>query len=194
MKGKIIALISSITLFLTACGLNSSPTNNKIGSIIDDTSSAESFIEETKKQEEEVKFAKVGEYVEGDTWKISLLSAKQYNSIGEEYLVFSPSVEGNKFLVLFFEVENISKTDNHFNMFYMESYADGYAIGQTLLINNIDNFEMLGGDLASGKKMKGYVAYEVSADWKEFEFSYKDWISSSNKVATFLITPDQLSN
>lgn len=191
MKGKIITLLFGTALLLSACGSITTTTNQNIGTVQTEESASQSSSEETK--QEEIRLAKVGEYVEGDTWKISLLDAKQYDSIGDEYFQTTPEVDGNKFLVLFFEVENISTQDDHFNMFYMESYADGYAIDQTLLFNNPENYDALGGDVAAGKKMKGYVAYEVSSDWKELEFSYKNWIANSNKVATFLITPEQLS-
>ena len=94
---------------------------------------------------------------------------------------------------MFFEVENVSNEDNHFNMFYYESYIDGYSADTEFLMNKPENYDMLSGDVASGKKMKGYVAYEVSPNWKEIEFSYKDWVGTSDKVATFLIKPENIT-
>ena len=156
--------------------------------------------QETKQEEttvndevEKVNPAKVGEYVEGDVWRISLLDAKQYNSIDDEYYSEKPEVEGNKFVVLFFEVENISNTDDYFNMFYIESYIDGYSSSTKYLINKPENYESLTGDVAAGRKLKGYVAYEVDPNWQKIEFSYKNWVGTSGKVATFLVTPDMIT-
>lgn len=151
--------------------------------------------EEIKEENEEVKnVATVRDYVENKEWKISLLDAKEYDSIDDEFYSDKPEIEGNKFVVLFFEVENVSSEDNHFNMFYFESYIDGYSAETEFFMNNPENFDMLGGDVASGKKMKGYVAYEVTPDWKEIEFSYKNWIGTTDKIATFVVTPENISN
>lgn len=194
MKKKLFAVLL-LSFTLSGCSYETTETNKKVGII----SSTEEKKEELSNEETEtanevkVKPAKVGEYVEGDVWKISLLEAKQYDSIDGEYYSEKPEIEGNKFVVLFFEVENISANDDHFNMFYIESYIDKYSADTEFLINNPENYKNLSGDVASGKKLKGYVAYEVSPDWSEIEFSYKNWVGTSGKVATFLITPDMIT-
>ena len=195
-KGLIICIVIAVILIIGLFGgsneseSDKNDSNNKeIGKIQEENSNLE--VEELEK-EDSIELAKVGEYVEGDTWKISLLDAKEYDSIGDEFYQSTPEIDGNKYLVLFFEVENVSKEDDYFNMFYMESYLDGYAIDQSLIMGNVENYESLGGDIASGKKMKGYVVYEVNPEWKELEFSYKNWVANSTKVATFVVTPEQL--
>lgn len=160
---------------------------------IDSKDETDIEIETDSISEEKFNYATVGETVTGKEWKISLLDAKQYDCIESEYYTSYPEVDGNKYLILYFEVENISNKDNHFNMFYMESYCDGYAIDQTFILNEPNNYNALGGDVGTGKKLKGYIAYEVNPDWTEFEYSYKDWIGNSDKVATFLIKSEQLN-
>lgn len=136
--------------------------------------------------------ATVGEYIQNDTWKVSLLEAKEYNSIKGEYFIDSPESEGNKYLVLFFEIENVSGKDEHFNIFYMESYLDGYVIEDEYLVNNPENYSSLGGDVAPGKKAKGYIAYEVSPDWQELEFSYKEYGDSDKNSIIFVVNKNDL--
>ena len=68
----------------------------------------------------------VGNTISGDDWKIKLESAKMYDEISGEYCKDVPA-DGKKYLVLFFEVENVSNKDDYFNYLYLESYLDGYS-------------------------------------------------------------------
>lgn len=190
MKKRIVMLLLSFSLI--GCGPSTTAENTTIGKIEE--------VEEIKPEEsqeeaknEEISPAKVGEFIQGETWKISLLDAKQYDVIPDEYFETKPDIEGNKFVVLFFEVENISDSDEHFNMFFFESYVDDYSIQSKMLLSDVEGYSALSGDVASGKKLKGYVAFEVESDWQEIEYSYKNFIGTSSKEATFIITPDQLS-
>ena len=160
----------------------------------DDFEEIRSDNKEIDKEKNVKSVATVGEYVENKEWKISLIEAREYDSIDSDYYSDKPETEGNKYVVLFFEVENVSNKDNHFNMFYYESYIDGYSTDTELLMNDPENYKMLSGDVAAGKKLKGYVAYEVTPDWKEIEFSYKNWVGTSDKVATFVVSKDKVTN
>lgn len=133
----------------------------------------------------------VGDTVTGNEWKITLESAKIYDEIADEYYSDAPK-DGKKYLVLFFEVENISDKDSFFNYYYLESYLDGYSTTSVLTINNPEGYGELTGDVAAGKKMKGCLKYEVESGWKELEVSYKEWIGTSDKIATFVVTPDKV--
>lgn len=135
----------------------------------------------------------VGDTIEGEVWKISLLDAKEYDKIEDEYFNDVPQ-DGYKYLVLFFEVENVSNEDDYFNYFYIESYLDSYSTDLKIIINKPDGYDTLTGDVSAGKKMKGCLTYEVPASgWSELEVSYKNWIGASGKVATFVVTPDVVS-
>ena len=129
-----------------------------------------------------------GQSVTGDKWSISLLSAKTFTEIAEEYYTEKPE-DGKIYLVLFFEVENVSDEDDYFNYFNIESYVDGYNSEITILMNKPDGIAALTGDVAAGKKLKGQLAWEVSPDWKELEVSYKDNFWTGDKAATFKVTP-----
>lgn len=96
-------------------------------------------------------------------------------------------------LVCFFEVENVSDEDNYFNYFYIESYVDGYNEDISVLLSDVDGNSILSGDVAAGKKLKGYLAWQVDPAWEELEVSYKSDVWTGDKAATFVVTPDQVS-
>ncbi len=147
----------------------------------------------SSKQESDLpEYAKVGQVVTGDDWSIALLYAKEYDSIGSEFYSDQPS-EGKKFLVLFFDVMNVSSENDHFNPFYFEGYADDYSTNAAFITSEPDEMQDLGGDIDAGKMAKGYMVYEVPSDWKTFEISYKDGIWTSHRAATFLVNREDVS-
>lgn len=195
-----VAIVIMIIMFVVAGSDsdNASTTAHKIdqeSTVSSVQQSAEvSSVETSAPTDTNTAMPTVGEYVEGDTWKISLLDAKQYDKIAGEYYSDEPD-SGNDYLVLFFEVENISDKDDYFNYLYLESYLDGYNTDFEITVNSPEGYSTLSGDVAAGKKLKGCLVYQVpQSGWSELEVSYKDWIATSNKVATFVVTPDNLSD
>ena len=199
MKKMIIAAMSVIlAISLTGCFSNYVQNSSTIVSDIPESSqesqqeqvsSADSSSEESK---EESTVAKVGQSVEGPDWKISLLSAKTYEKVGDEYFEQTPA-DGKVYLICFFEVENVSDEDNYFNYFNIESYVDGYNESMSILMSDVEDVSILTGDVAAGKKLKGYLAWEVDPEWKELEISYKSNLWTGEKAATFVVTPDQVT-
>ena len=201
MKKIITAALAMIlAVCLTGCivvdsGKNSSKVISDIPessqeSQQEQASSADSSTEESKSEEATV--AKVGQSVEGPDWKISLLSAKTFEKVGEEYFEQTPA-DGKIYLVCFFEVENVSDEDNYFNYFNVESYVDGYNETIAVIMGDVEDASMLTGDVAAGKKLKGYLAWEVDPEWEELEISYKSDLWTGEKAATFIVTPDQIT-
>ena len=137
--------------------------------------------------------AMVGESVVTGKWRVSLLSAKTYDKLVGTYHTDEPA-NGKLYLVLFFEVENVSLEDSYFNSMNVEAYEDGYGTDLTgYLWNDPEGWDLLTGDVASGKKLKGYYAFEVDSDWREFELYYKEsGVSSNGKKLRFYVTPAQV--
>ena len=199
---KILAFLMAAAIAVSAAGCTIEDSDSKV--ITDIQSSSEESKEESKEEpkeeskeepeesKEETSAAKVGQSVEGPNWKISLTSAKTFESFGDEFFTEEPE-DGKVYLACFFEVENVSDEDDYFNYFYIESYVDGYNEQFTPTISDVEGMKLLTGDVAAGKKLKGYLAWEVPSDWKELEISYKDDLWTGDKAATFVVTPDQLS-
>ncbi len=136
--------------------------------------------------------AAVGQTVTDETWAISLTGAKVYDRIEDKYLPMEPE-EGKQYLILFFDVQNISAEDEYFNYFKFESYVDGYSSQISLLLGEVDGYDALTGNVAAGKKRKGYLAWEVDPGWQELEVAYKENSWTGEKTDAFVVTPDQLT-
>ncbi len=200
MKKKLLMLLMLMAMSASTVACAEVSETNSQGTIQDikpsenpesktpDDSDAESSESEDNLPE----YAKPGQVVTGDKWSIALLYAKEYDSIDSEYYSDKPS-DGNKFLVLFFDVKNISDGNEYFNNFYFEGYADDYSVNSTLIMGNPDGMSGVGGDIDAGKMSKGIMVYEVPFDWKEFEISYKDGLWTSHKAATFVVSKEDIS-
>lgn len=200
MKKKLLTTLALITLSatLTGCAEVKSPDSQKTiqditpASETEDTAEITSTSENAEAESDLPEFARVGQIVSGDKWSIALLYAKEYDSIESEYYSDKPS-DGNKFLVLFFDVKNISPNNDYFNSMYFEGYADDYSANSSIIMGNPDGLTAIGGNIDAGKMAKGTIVYEVPADWKTFEISYKDGLWTTHKAATFIINKEDIS-
>ncbi len=94
---------------------------------------------------------------------------------------------GNVFVLVEFEITNNSGSDLAVSsIMSFSAYVDGYSANTSFgaLMENEQN--QLDGTIASGKKMRGWIGYEVSSGWKELEIHFTDNVWSSNKFK-FLI-------
>ena len=158
---------------------------NKVGTL------AQQSTQNTTAETKAATSIKPGYYIKNSKFKMSFVKAKQYNEIsGGEYLTNTPKI-GKKYLVLFFEVENVSEEKQFVNSFYFNAYEDGYDISPSFLIDDIEGYSTLSGDLAAGKKTKGYIVYEVDPNWKEFEVTYQQL--GDKETYDFALTPQDLS-
>lgn len=198
---KLFTLFIAAAL-ITATALTGCSTANKkqessqtTGTIAATEEKTEAETEAPTKTEPESSAIKPGNFVEHDNFKISFEMAKQYDEIqeGDNDLLVAKPEDGKKYLVLFFEFENISDEEQNVNMLYGKAYCDDYDIDCNYLIVKPEGYSTLSGDLPAGKKLKGYVAYEVDPDWKKLEFTYKDGISSKAPKYDFVVTPEDLS-
>ena len=120
----------------------------------------------------------VGDIVETKDMRISFISAEEYVSDNQ----FIQPKEGNVFYRMEFEFENISSSDTTLStLLDWECYADSYAVDQSWLQN-----DQLDGTLASGKKMKGAVYFEIPQNAQSIELNYKTDLWSGGKV-TFIV-------
>ncbi len=70
--------------------------------------------------------------------------------------------------------ENIDDESKYISTYNFSGYVDDEAVQTKKLFNDVDNTSALNVDLASGKKVRGYVAFEINEDWKKFEIHYKE--------------------
>ncbi len=124
---------------------------------------------------------KVGETVELKNVRATLVSIEE--SQGSQYI--KPG-DGKVFLLCEFNIENNSNSDiTVSSMLSFEAYCDSYSINQSFQGATVKS-KTLDGTVAAGKKMNGYIAYEVSIDWKEMEINFSPdvWGKAIKFIAT----------
>lgn len=105
-----------------------------------------------------------------DKWKITYLNYKETAQIDE----YTKAEDGKTFLLVFFDIENISNESQNLSSIYSEYYVDDYKTVQTQLGIFEDAMPMVAVQVEPGKKVKGYSALQVDPDWKKFDFVYNE--------------------
>lgn len=187
--GFFLGMLFTIVIILTAAIILTYTSENEIKDFFFGDKSSTAV-----KNDSESKIAGVGETVSSDNWKVTLRFAKQYKEIkSDDGLYTDKPSEGKVYLVLFFDAENISDKEDYFNPLYFSAYTNEYSSDMKLLINKPNGEENLGGNVAPGKKTKGYLAYEVKPSWTNFEITYKDGIIENSDKLSFKLNPGNLS-
>lgn len=136
------------------------------------------YIEENT---ESTLYGTIDDTLNDGSFKLTLTKAYIYDSIGEGYSINTPA-EGKEYLVLFFDVENISTESEYISHYDFDGYVDDVACDSTSIFGDIDGIKDLSTNLASGKKAQGFVAFEVNKDWKNFEVQYKEFLGDKTLV------------
>lgn len=201
---RVLTILIAVTLLLgtTACSATQSGTANSQSSNTATTEQKTGTIaQETDKETEEATTKTVevdpvgpGNYIEDEGLKISFLTATQYSKIssGERYGYEDKPDKGKVFLVFTFEFENKGSEKINVSSMYFSAYCDDYDVDDTYISNAPNELERLSGDIGKGKKVKGYVAYQVDKDWKNFEMTYDDGLSDDSQLK-FIVTPDTIT-
>lgn len=179
---KLLFIFSIICLFsgIIGCSATKTDTNNisTASDIAENTEKTEKEAEETT----ENKTYKKGETAKNDDVIITLDDYK--TSKGSEYN--KPS-DGKIFLLAEFEIQNKSDTDlNVSSALNFNAYSDDYALDYSLTALLEKDGNQLDGAIAPGKKMKGWIGWEVPKDFSNVEINYKYNILN-DEAFTFVI-------
>lgn len=194
MKKRIISLL--LTGCLVVCPFSSSAQDVDISSMtLEELQQAYLELQdkynellESNQTDNAVTDSDVTNSVETGDLVFSLINAVQCSSIPGYFEDETPDKPENVFLIINMEAQNNGPDDDYINSFYNSGYVDGYAIDPATLI--IPDHEEFSGDIASGRKRTGSIIFEISSEWKEFEYVYQD--KSDNIKASFIITPDSV--
>lgn len=125
----------------------------------------------------------VGETAELHDIQVTLTQYKETN--GSEW---NRPADGKVFLLAEFEIVNNSDDDlTVSSMLSFEAYADDYALEYSLSAMIDNENAQLDGSVGAGKKMKGWIGYEVPSDYKNVEIQFVDNVWSDNPFK-FVIT------
>lgn len=133
-----------------------------------------------------------GDTVTTKNYKCTMTKAYTAESLTTSYGYEQKPGEGKLYLILELEAENISSSKCTMSYLYFKPAADGYSADPEFLMEAPNGMDLFSGDILPGKKLAGYIAYKVNADWKEFELPYYEGFSS-NPSFTFTLTPDRVT-
>ncbi len=127
----------------------------------------------------------IGENYVSESWDFRLTDIVQTDSVGAEPYD-EVAEEGNVILLLYLDVANISEVNTYFNNLFLYAKVDNKnAVQKILSTKNIEGREVAVGTIKAGETGRYFVAYEIPADWKEFEICYDDGGINTNKLADF---------
>ncbi len=175
LKYILIALAVFVVIGVVAAGFGKDDEPKKVNS--DNSVENDATTEENKKDT-----FSVGETAQMQNVQVTLSNYEESEGSG----FYKPS-EGKVFVLAEFEIANNSDEDLAISsLLSFKAYADDYSLNYSVAAMIDKSDSTLDGSVASGKKMKGWIGYEVDADWGkvEIEFSPDVW---KNKKFKFLI-------
>ena len=137
--------------------------------------------EKSEDENKEIAFKK-GEIAELNGVQVALTDYKE--STGSD---FNTPTVGNVFLMAEFEISNNTEKELAISsVMSFDAYADDYSLNYSFSALMEKDGNQLDGTIAAGKKMKGWIGWEVPQDYQNVEIHFTDNVWSNNKFV-FLI-------
>lgn len=120
---------------------------------------------------------RIGEIAELNNVQVTLTDYVE--SAGSEW---NTPTDGNVFVLAEFEIANNTNGELAISsIMSFEAYADDYSLNYSLSALLEKEGNQLDGTIAAGKKLKGWIGWEVPADYQNVEIHFTDNVWSSNK-------------
>ena len=130
--------------------------------------------ESTESKEEKSEY-KMGETLDANGLKITMQKAEKWKSDNQ----FINPEEGNMFIRVYFTIENQSGGDKTLGSFDFDCYADSTQADMSLYGDNRLSFDTI----SNGRKLEGYIYYEVPENANNIEIEYEtSWWSSKKAI------------
>lgn len=180
-KKKHYLLIGIVVFIILACIIASSGDSDEPNKVDNPNATGTTSNNDTSKNNSNNKKTEfyVGETAELKGILVTFVDVSESN--GSTY---NKPAEGNVFVICEFEITNNSKEEITVSSIldfeaYCDDYACEYSVG-ALMEKGSKN--QLDGTVAAGKKMRGVIGFEVSADWKELEIRYTPDLWSEKQI------------
>lgn len=85
------------------------------------------------------------------------------------------AADGKIFLLVFFEIKNVYDMDDYIDDTLFTAYVDDYSTSVSLRAGTGESADPLGGNLSMGRKMHGYIGYEVPENWRNLEIEFSTY-------------------
>ena len=115
----------------------------------------------------------VGDTLYTDKYQITLTDAKKYDSIGDNEIRIDAE-DGKEYLVLFFDIKNITSDNLVVSDYDFSGYVDEYIVPSKHFIGEIDGYKSITNNLKPKAEINGYIVYELDKDWNSFKIYVKD--------------------
>ena len=161
---------------------NSTKSDNSVNSssIVSDTS----VVESTNSDPEEVAIYGLGETAMAKSFSMTANSVDVVKSDNQ----FVQPDEAYEYVKVEFVLENTSDSDIVVSsVLNCNAYVDGFAVSENLSAGVAAGSDSFNGTVASGKKLKGCLFYELSNEWNELEIDISIGLSKEDEVK-FLFT------
>lgn len=156
---------------------NSTNSDNSVNSssIVSDFS----VVDSTKIDTEQATIYSLGETAKAKSFS---LTANSVNVVKSDNQFVQPD-EGNEYVEVEFVLENTSDSDIVVSsVLNCNAYVDGFAVSEDLSAGVAAGSDSFNGTVASGKKLKGCLFYELSNDWNELEIDISIGLSKEDEV------------
>lgn len=181
--GVFLLVFGIIVFFISlALILGDDKKPEKVGNISTSVeTAAQSDPSSTEAEDEETFFTK-GEIAELNQVQVTLIDYKE--STGSDW---NKPTDGNIFLIAEFEIANNTEKELAISsLMCFNAYADDYSLNYSLSALLEKEGNQLDGSVAAGKKMKGWIGWEVPQDYHTVEIHFTDNVWRNNKFV-FLI-------
>lgn len=153
---------------------------------------------ETDSQPEQPQVKTVGDSVKHTKWIFKLVDAKAYETVGSGMFKYTAEA-GYVYVVLFFEVENVTESSQTFVTTWFSSLVNKGSKSPENLLAEIDGYKTFNTSVAASETMKGYLAWKISKqNFSSLEVTYKDLIQNGSSVSydyyTFTVKPENVAN
>lgn len=180
-KGKLKWIIIAVVVVIIIAAVAGGGEDNEVKEVSSKTTEASNKSSNKEEKKEKTEFS-VGEIAEYDDIQVSLTKVVESKGDGQ----FVTPDDGNVFVLCSFEITNNSSSDITISsLMCFETYCDDVSLNEDIMglqAPEAEGQNQLDGDIASGKKMKGVIAYQVPKDWKELEVNVSPGFWSSKDI------------
>lgn len=105
----------------------------------------------------------------GNRWKMTYQRCQEKEKLDS----FTSAADGTEFVLIFFEIENITNESQTFSIIGQDFYIDGVKTAHALYGLLIDGaFPLTTCPVEPGEKANGYFLLQASPEWQEIEILY----------------------
>lgn len=119
--------------------------------------------------------------------KFEKITMTEVNTNFTDYSEYSKPADGNKYIMVKFEVENINNENDelYVSTLNFNAFADGVAVDNSYVAN--DKYKDLSATVGKGKKAVGYIFYEVPTGANKIVIDYNADFWSDGTSIEFIV-------